>query len=122
MRHDASRCEAKLPRHHCAGAIDPALRNFGTIECQVRQSASDSLGPVINETGVIPHTNLGRALCWLPRWSMCEAALTYSILEFDLTQGSEESATPTSNASSRLLHRTLPVRMVAQQGTSSPLS
>ena len=45
-----------------AAAVDLALSGIsGAVERQVRQSLSYSLRPVINATGVILHTNLGRA-------------------------------------------------------------
>ena len=47
-----------------------------------------TLQPVINATGVILHTNLGRApLSKATIASMTEAALNYSNLEFDLGTG-----------------------------------
>ena len=45
-----------------ASGVDLALSGIsGAVERQVRQSLSYSLRPVINATGVILHTNLGRA-------------------------------------------------------------
>jgi L-seryl-tRNA(Ser) seleniumtransferase len=47
-----------------------------------------SLQPVINATGVIIHTNLGRALLSeRARQAMVQAATTYSNLEYDLSEG-----------------------------------
>lgn len=51
-----------------------------------------SLTPVINATGVILHTNLGRApLSQATIQAMTDAALNYSNLEFDLTIGKRGS-------------------------------
>ena len=58
------------------------------IERQVRQALSYSLRTVINATGVILHTNLGRAPLAAPALEhIREVAGTYSNLEFDLTAG-----------------------------------
>jgi L-seryl-tRNA(Ser) seleniumtransferase len=58
------------------------------IERQLRQSLSYSLRPVINATGVILHTNLGRAPLAASAFHHIRAtASTYSNLEFDLATG-----------------------------------
>ncbi|MBZ5658182.1 MAG: L-seryl-tRNA(Sec) selenium transferase [Acidobacteriia bacterium] len=58
------------------------------IERQLRHSLSYSLQPLINATGVILHTNLGRApLAAATIDHIRETALTYSNLEFDLATG-----------------------------------
>jgi L-seryl-tRNA(Ser) seleniumtransferase len=57
-------------------------------EAQLRRVLSYSLRPVINATGVILHTNLGRAP--LPEDALArvrEASSTYSNLEFDIEAG-----------------------------------
>jgi L-seryl-tRNA(Ser) seleniumtransferase len=55
---------------------------------QMRQSLSYSLRPVINATGVILHTNLGRApLAAAALDHIRESASTYSNLEFNLESG-----------------------------------
>jgi L-seryl-tRNA(Ser) seleniumtransferase len=57
-------------------------------EAQLRRVLSYSLRPVINATGVILHTNLGRAP--LPEDALAharEAGSTYSNLEFDIDAG-----------------------------------
>lgn len=70
-------------------ALDLALGGlFAAIERQLRKSLSFSLVPLINATGVILHTNLGRAP--LPRASIDHigtVASGYSNLEFNLATG-----------------------------------
>jgi L-seryl-tRNA(Ser) seleniumtransferase len=69
--------------------LDLALSGLGeAIEKQLRQDLRYSLRPVINATGVILHTNLGRApLGEKAIEHMCETAGSYSNLEFDLAKG-----------------------------------
>ena len=69
--------------------IDLALSGLATaVENQVRQSLGHSLRAVINATGVILHTNLGRApLAAAALEHIREAASGYSNLEFDLASG-----------------------------------
>jgi L-seryl-tRNA(Ser) seleniumtransferase len=58
------------------------------VERQLRQSLTYSLQPVINATGVILHTNLGRApLADSTLDHVRSAAIAYSNLEFDLESG-----------------------------------
>src|ERR1017187_136223 len=60
----------------------------GAVEKQICQALSYSLRPVINPTGVILHTNLGRApLGEAAIEHIREAAASYSNLEFDLAAG-----------------------------------
>jgi L-seryl-tRNA(Ser) seleniumtransferase len=71
-------------------SLDLALSGLSVaIERQLRHSLSYSLRPLINATGVILHTNLGRApLAVATLDHIRETALTYSNLEFDLATGS----------------------------------
>ena len=85
---------ARLREEIASGLLDaPALRIAleglpQAVESQLRKSLSHSLQPVINATGVILHTNLGRA-------PLAQAALDrireilgqYSNLEFNLDSG-----------------------------------
>ncbi len=70
-------------------SLDLALTDLsGAIEQQLRQSLRYSLRPVINATGVILHTNLGRApLAATSLDHIRETAPAYSNLEFDLSTG-----------------------------------
>jgi L-seryl-tRNA(Ser) seleniumtransferase len=70
-------------------AIEQVLREIGRcIEEHLRQATEWSLRPVINATGVILHTNLGRApLAEGALEHLRAAAERYSNLEFDLAEG-----------------------------------
>src|SRR6266849_6451467 len=70
-------------------ALDLALGGLSAaVERQLRQSLSYSLLPLINATGVILHTNLGRApLATTALDHVRATASAYSNLEFDLTTG-----------------------------------
>ncbi len=72
-----------------AGALELALSGLpGALENQLRQALSYSLQPLINATGVILHTNLGRApLSAAAIEHIRETAATYSNLELDLAAG-----------------------------------
>jgi len=72
-----------------ATGVDLALSGLtGAIERQVRRSTSFSLRPVINATGVILHTNLGRApLAASALDHARDASSGYSNLEFDVETG-----------------------------------
>jgi len=60
----------------------------GAIESNLRQSLNHSLRPVINATGVILHTNLGRApLAQAALEHILETAGRYTNLEFNLEAG-----------------------------------
>ena len=60
----------------------------GAVEVQVRRTLTYSLRPVVNATGVILHTNLGRAPL-TPRAidHIREVSTAYSNLEFDIETG-----------------------------------
>ena len=75
--------------HLDSSGIELALGGIGpAVERQLRQSLACSLRPVINATGVILHTNLGRApLAAVALDHAREIATTYSNLEFDLDSG-----------------------------------
>jgi L-seryl-tRNA(Ser) seleniumtransferase len=70
-------------------SLDLALGGVSTaIERQLRQSLGYSLRPLVNATGVILHTNLGRAPLAASAIDQVRAtASAYSNLEFDLSKG-----------------------------------
>jgi L-seryl-tRNA(Ser) seleniumtransferase len=74
------------------GGAPPAEGWDAAIQAAARRLAATSLAPVINATGVVLHTNLGRA----PLAPAAIAALTtvasgYSALEYDLGRGARGS-------------------------------
>jgi L-seryl-tRNA(Ser) seleniumtransferase len=85
---------ARLRQEITSGLLDEnalqlALSGLvAAIENQLRHALSYSLRPVINATGVILHTNLGRApLGGAVIEHIRETATSYSNLEFDLAAG-----------------------------------
>ena len=85
---------ARLRQEITSGLLDEdalqlALSGLvAAIEKQLRRALSYSLRPVINATGVILHTNLGRApLGDAGIEHIRETATSYSNLEFDLAAG-----------------------------------
>jgi len=72
-----------------ADGLELALSGLaGAVENQLRQALSYSLRPVINATGVILHTNLGRApLGEAAIEHIRETSGSYSNLEFDVAIG-----------------------------------
>jgi L-seryl-tRNA(Ser) seleniumtransferase len=92
---DAARAVlARLREEIAAGrlegdAVDLALSGLaGAVEREVRKALSYSLRPVINATGVILHTNLGRApLTASALDHIREVSSAYSNLEFDVAAG-----------------------------------
>lgn len=81
---DAARARA---RAGAPVAPDPAALIEGAAQV-LRRRFAPSLRPVINATGVIIHTNLGRApLSEAAQAAMLAAAAGYSTLEFDLETG-----------------------------------
>ena len=70
-------------------SLDLALGGLSAaVERQLRQSLSYSLLPLVNATGVILHTNLGRAPLAAAAFDHIRAtASAYSNLEFDLETG-----------------------------------
>ena len=92
---DAARAVlARLREEIASGLLDETSLQLAlsgipdAVEQQVRRAAQYSLRPVINATGVILHTNLGRApLAEAAFEHMRETAGVYSNLEFDIDSG-----------------------------------
>jgi len=62
------------------------------IRSRVRRLAAPSLGPVINATGVVLHTNLGRApLAPTAIAALARVGAAYSNLEYDMLRGARGS-------------------------------
>ncbi len=82
------RAEVTFGRLGGAG-VELALEGVAAaVEKQLRQALAFHLRPVINATGVVLHTNLGRApLAQAAVERIAEVASVYSNLEFDLTAG-----------------------------------
>jgi L-seryl-tRNA(Ser) seleniumtransferase len=85
---------ARLRQEITAGLLDEAGLELaltgmaGAVEKQVRLSLDYSLWPLINATGVILHTNFGRApLSDAAIEHIRETAASYSNLEFELATG-----------------------------------
>jgi len=77
--------DGSLDEFQLKAAIDNASQE---LERRLQQSLSHSLRPVINATGVILHTNLGRApLSQDALRHATEVSQGYSNLEFDLSTG-----------------------------------
>ena len=62
------------------------------VKSQIRKDSKMSLGPVINATGIILHTNLGRAkMSERVANAILDASMNYSTLEYDVENGSRGS-------------------------------
>jgi L-seryl-tRNA(Ser) seleniumtransferase len=74
------------------GGKVPAEGWAAAVRAAVRRLAEPSLAPVINATGVVLHTNLGRApLAQAAIDAMTGVAAGYSALEYDLGRGARGS-------------------------------
>jgi len=72
-----------------AAAVEVAVHSLpAAVQQELEQQLGSSLRPVINATGVILHTNLGRApIAKTALEKIAETAAGYSNLEFDLASG-----------------------------------
>ncbi|HTO73363.1 MAG TPA: hypothetical protein VMJ30_06075, partial [Gemmatimonadales bacterium] len=71
------------------GRAGPAAEWVAEITDRCLRFSQPSLRPVLNATGVVLHTNLGRApLAEAALAAMTGVATSYSTLEFDLASGS----------------------------------
>src|SRR3954468_2908649 len=89
----AARSEVEAAREVIlSGGDPPSLEEIATRAARrARQIASPSLRPVINATGVIIHTNLGRAPLSDAAIEAMGRASGYSNLEYDLEAGERGS-------------------------------
>jgi L-seryl-tRNA(Ser) seleniumtransferase len=88
---DAVRHEIGAGRRYAA--VDEVVRDIeGRVPGALARMTRGSLRPVINATGVVIHTNLGRApLAAAARSRLNEIARGYSNLEYDLMRGGRGS-------------------------------
>ena len=94
----ALRAEAQSVRARLTDAAEPAAdreaiarRIESSLARQLPAALSPSLRPVINATGVIVHTNLGRAPLGRPAVERLAAVAGYANLEYDLDRGGRGS-------------------------------
>lgn len=101
-------------------SIDLAVAGLpGAVEAELRRSTAFSLQPVINATGVILHTNLGRApLARSTVGHIQEIAEGYCNLELDLQSGARGNR----DAHVDRLFRTLLSKAVAGEGAQREIS
>jgi L-seryl-tRNA(Ser) seleniumtransferase len=77
-----------LERERHDGTVAEPARRWGEVEAQIQALRRPRLRPVINATGVILHTNLGRApLAREAAEAVATVATRYSNLELDLRTG-----------------------------------
>jgi len=92
---EAARAELEAIRQAVITEGDPVPAEAQVVDGvarRVRATVSPTLQPVINATGVIIHTNLGRALLSRrAQQAMLEAARQYSNLEYNLAEGARGS-------------------------------
>ncbi len=92
---EAARLELEAIRRRVldeGGPVPEAEHIAAGVARRVQAIAKPTLQPVVNATGVIIHTNLGRALLSLrAQQAMTEAAQSYSNLEYDLAAGGRGS-------------------------------
>jgi len=88
---DALRAAADSLRQRMAGGDPPPADVAGALELEVpgrvAAQAAPSLRPVLNATGVILHTNLGRAPLASSALERVAALGGYTNLEYDLSEG-----------------------------------
>jgi len=81
-----------LDAARAAGGVEPKPGWGGAVATRLGELAAPSLVPVINATGVVLHTNLGRSLLAPAAVdAMIAVARSYSSLEYDLGRGARGS-------------------------------
>ena len=97
LRHETAALRERLTGGSGGGPPDPdaaAAVILAGLEPRLRAAIAPSLRPVINATGVIVHTNLGRApLARAALERIAEVASGYANLEYDLAAGKRGSRT-----------------------------
>ncbi|MGC8719978.1 MAG: L-seryl-tRNA(Sec) selenium transferase [Thermodesulforhabdaceae bacterium] len=82
----------KILEGHSEELVPGEEKLFDEIEAHIKQAFKPTLRPVVNATGVIVHTNLGRSiLADEAIESMVQVARAYSTLEYDLERGKRGS-------------------------------
>lgn len=82
----------KILEGHSEESVPGEEKLFDEIEAHIKQAFKPTLRPVVNATGVIVHTNLGRSiLADEAIESMVQVARCYSTLEYDLERGKRGS-------------------------------
>src|SRR5207247_7317457 len=86
-----------VERARASGGTAPPEGWDAAVRTAVLRLAEPSLAPVINATGVVLHTNLGRApLAEAAIAAMTRVARGYAALEYDLGRGTRGSRRPRS--------------------------
>ncbi len=79
---------AILNEDACPAALTDRQLFLEQVACRIRTKATPSLRPVINATGTVLHTNLGRSLLGTEVMAhISETSCAYSTLEYDLNAG-----------------------------------
>lgn len=89
-RREVERCRSAILNGN--GDRSDAAELAARVAASINDAVEPSLGPVINATGVVVHTNLGRApLAFEALEAIDSVASGYSNLEYDLEQGQRGS-------------------------------
>jgi L-seryl-tRNA(Ser) seleniumtransferase len=93
VRDEARRLLEESRRAIAAGQMPPSSEELAqALVARVQRRLAPTLRPVLNATGVIIHTNLGRApLSQAAQEAMLAVAAGYSALEYDLAAGTRGS-------------------------------
>ncbi len=107
IRDELTNLRARVDRGIDGPRLETALRDIGeSVASRILTAITPSLGPVVNATGIIVHTNLGRApLSDKAIEAIVRVASGYSNLELDLDTGKRGSR---HRHASQLLSRLFP--------------